>query len=504
MVPTNRTRVEAGIPLRAVRWVAAVLLAAALLLLGLGIRGLSLRGALSVDARDVLSVVDTYQRAQDPDALAQEELSVLGTKSSLNRQERYALLLAINQLTAPQLDEAAVEAVRAAQNGRPLGTLLLEVNQDAGQLTAAQKDAVGALLAAESVTPEMADAMRKTRGMYNEQNYRVEALRLLDLLGVLHNTEQTGAMAQIASSPGWLRGALWLFMASLVLFWIFDRVTRAGRMFDVWNYTVLGVLALLMIAPLVYVLVGSFSSTGMKKGFNAFSLKAYTDIFATPTLARATGNSVLITVVGTLINIVITSMTAYVLGKKELPGRGAMLRLVMVFMLFQAGIIPDFIQVNSMGLLNTYWGVWLPVAISASNLLIMKNFFQQLPESIEESARIDGCNELQSFIRIVLPMSKASIATFSLFYAVGHWNNYFRAMIYLNQQQWPIQVWLRQLVILSLGGLGAENLTEQATLAAPDAMKYATIVVATVPIICVYPFLQKHFAKGMLVGSVKG
>jgi putative aldouronate transport system permease protein len=175
-------------------------------------------------------------------------------------------------------------------------------------------------------------------------------------------------------------------------------------------------------------------------------------------------------------------------------------------MLFSAGQIPNFVAVaNKFGLKNTYWAVWLPVAISSSNLIIMKNFFQQLPESIEESARIDGCNEIQSFMRIVLPMSKASIATFSLFYAVGHWNNYLRPMIYLDDStMWPITVWLRQIVILSQGTM-ADDVAAEVTVWAPsEAVKYATIVVGTIPIICVYPFLQKHFAKGVLLGSVKG
>lgn len=284
--------------------------------------------------------------------------------------------------------------------------------------------------------------------------------------------------------------------------------TRAGRAFDILNHLLLGLFALIMVTPLVYCAVGSFSLTGMAYGrFTAFSLDAYHMIFRSGKTLTSLGNSFLITLVGTLINIAMTSTAAYALSKKDLPGRKWLLRTVMFFMLFSAGLIPDFIVVaNQLHLKNTFWAVWLPVAISGYNLMVMKNFFQNIPESIEESARIDGCNELQSFVRIVLPMSKASLATFSLFYAVGHWNNYLRPMIYLDDSSmWPITVWLRQIIILSLGGMGNDNLSEQEVVwAATDAVKYATIVVSTVPIICVYPFLQKHFAKGVLLGSVKG
>lgn len=281
-----------------------------------------------------------------------------------------------------------------------------------------------------------------------------------------------------------------------------------GRIFDMLNYLLLALLGLLMVAPLIYCFVGSFSVTGMSSGrFVAFSTDAYRMIFQSGKTLLSIGNSFIITIFGTLINIVLTSTAAYALSKKDLPGRKWLLRIVVFFMLFSAGLIPDFIvTANQLHLKNTYWALWLPVAISSYNLIVMKNFFQQLPESIEESARIDGCNDLQSFIRIVLPMSKASVATFTLFYAVGHWNSYKWAMIYLdNSAKWPITVWLRQIIILSLGGLGNSNMSESdVTWAASEAVKYATIVVSTVPILLIYPFLQKHFAKGVLLGSVKG
>ena len=276
---------------------------------------------------------------------------------------------------------------------------------------------------------------------------------------------------------------------------------------DVLIYDFFIVLASVMVAPLLYVAVGSFSSTGLAQfRFGVLDFSAYKMIAFSQRTMRSILNSFLITIVGTGMNIILTAVTAYALSKKDLPGRNWMMKLVIFFMLFHAGLIPDYILVaNTLGLTNTYWAIWMPVLISSSNLIIMKNFFQQLPASIEESARIDGCNEIQSFIHIVIPMSMASIATFSLFYAVGHWNNYQRAMIYISDpNKFPITVLLRQVVILSQGSLADDVLPEVQVWAPTNSVKYATIMVGTVPIICVYPFLQKHFTKGVLMGSVKG
>lgn len=278
-----------------------------------------------------------------------------------------------------------------------------------------------------------------------------------------------------------------------------------SRVFDVLNYILLGLIGFVMVFPILFVIVGSFSATGMIGGFNSFSTDAYRYIFTTNVLARSTVNSVIITVVGTLINIAITSITAYALSKKYLPGRKFFMGCVIFFMLFNPGMIPNYLVVNNLGLLNSYWSLWLPIAISAYNMVIMKNFFQGLPDSIEESAQIDGCNDLQVFARIVVPISKASFATITLFYAVSHWNSYFNAMMYLDDiNKWPIQVWLRQIIVLSVGGFaGSESLSEFAKVPS-DAVKYAVICVSTLPIVVVYPFLQKYFAKGALLGSVKG
>jgi len=281
--------------------------------------------------------------------------------------------------------------------------------------------------------------------------------------------------------------------------------TRGEKIFDAFNYFSLGAIAIVMLAPLLYVIAGSFSATGMAGGFTKFSLSAYRFITSSNALIKSTLNSVYITLVGTAINMFFTTVTAYVLSKKHLVGRGILMKIVVFFMLFSPGLIPLFIVVDKVGLMNSYWALWIPGAISAYNMIVMKNFFQAIPESVEESAKIDGCNDLVVFIRIVLPLSSAALATIGLFYAVSHWNNYFNALIYIkDQMKWPVQVWLRQIVVLSVGGFSErDNLSEFANVPS-DSVKYAVIVLSTIPIIMIYPFLQKHFTKGVMLGSVKG
>ncbi|MFD0675695.1 MULTISPECIES: carbohydrate ABC transporter permease [unclassified Paenibacillus] len=290
-----------------------------------------------------------------------------------------------------------------------------------------------------------------------------------------------------------------------------DKSLGSG-LFDFTNYTLLLLLALTTSIPFVYTIAGSFSTTQelLEKGFilfpTKFSLEAYRYIFSTATLIRSLGVTIFITVMGTLFNLVFTVLMAYPLAKKGLKGRNPIMLLIIFSMLFSGGMIPSFLVVKALGLLNSYWAVIIPSAINSFNLIVIKNFFQQLPDGLEESAQIDGCNELQTLIRIVLPLSTPALATFSLFYAVGHWNTFMSAILYINDTtKWPIQVLLRQIVIMSQGGIGDSQGFSAEYVAPPaETIKMAVIVVSTLPILMVYPFLQKHFAKGVLLGSVKG
>lgn len=288
--------------------------------------------------------------------------------------------------------------------------------------------------------------------------------------------------------------------------------TIGSRIFDVCNYLFLTLYAIIAIIPFLYVIAGSFA-TEVEHARRAFFLiprevnfDAYRYIFSSNTLSRSFVVSVFITVVGTLINLFFTLTMAYPLSKKYLVGRNWLMNAIIFCMIFSGGMIPGYLLVKELGLLDTFWALWLPGAISPFNLFVIKSFFQGIPAELEESARIDGCTDYQVLVKIVLPLSKPVIATFALFYAVGHWNQFFNALLYINNyKKWPLQVMLRSIVILSSGMLGDYSQLDPEFVTPPEeAVKMAVIVVGTLPILMVYPFLQKHFVKGVLIGSIKG
>lgn len=280
------------------------------------------------------------------------------------------------------------------------------------------------------------------------------------------------------------------------------------RLFDWTNIAILLLVSAVMLIPFLYIIVISFATEQevLSKSFlvfpTKFSLAGYRYILSTPILLRSLTVTIGVTVIGTLVNLLLTVLMAYPLARKDLYGRRPVMLMVIFTMVFNAGIVPTFLMVKALHLTNTYWALIIPGAISAFNLIIIKNFFQQLPDGLEESAKIDGCNDLGILFRIVIPLSLPAIATFSLFYAVNHWNTFLSAILYINDsKKWPIQVLLRQIVILSEKGLSDMN---EAPPPPSKIINMAVIVFSTVPILSVYPFLQKHFAKGVLLGSVKG
>lgn len=286
----------------------------------------------------------------------------------------------------------------------------------------------------------------------------------------------------------------------------------AGTLFDVSNYIFLSVVGIVAVLPFIYVVAGSFASDAeltQRAVFlipKTFTLSAYQFIFSTDTILKSIWVSLYVTIVGTLVNLFFTVTMAYALSKKNLMGRNTFLNLIVFSMLFGGGLIPTYIVVRELQMLDTYWALIIPGAISAFNLIIVKNFFQELPQELEEAAKIDGCTEIGLLWRIVLPLSMPVLATFTLFYAVGHWNNFFSALLYLNDPaKWPLQVMLRQIVLLSQMAAGdMSQVDPQFVKQQEQSIKMAVIVVGTIPILLVYPFLQKHFAKGVLIGSVKG
>ena len=286
--------------------------------------------------------------------------------------------------------------------------------------------------------------------------------------------------------------------------------TPLGRVFDVFNVIFLGLIALVMILPFLYILAGSFATETelTARSFfiwpNEFSVEAYRYTFSTPTFLRSLFVTVGVTVVGTMIQLFATLTMAYPLSRTDMPGRKFFLNMVIFCMLFSGGMIPTFLVVKNLKLLDSYWALILPIAVSPFNLLIIKNFFQELPKELEEAARIDGCSDIGVFAKIILPLSKPTIATFTLFYAVGIWNDFMSGLLYISDnKKWPIQLLLRQ-ITMSSSGANALGTMDMNYTPPEQGIKFAVIVIATVPILLFYPFLQKHFAKGLLVGSVKG
>lgn len=285
-----------------------------------------------------------------------------------------------------------------------------------------------------------------------------------------------------------------------------------SRIFDVFNYIFLTLCAIIAVIPFIYVIAGSFA-TEVELATRSFflvprepSLNAYKYILSSKSISRSFLNSIQITFFGTIINLFFTFTMAYPLSKRYLMGRDGILNAVIFCMLFSGGMIPNYLLVKNLKLLDTYWALWLPGAISPFNLFIIKNFFQGLPNELEESAKIDGCTDIGVLVKIVLPLSMPVIATFTLFYAVGHWNAFFSSLMYINDStKWPLQVILRNLVLLSSGAMvDYEALDPEFVKPPEEAIKMAVIVVGTIPILLVYPFLQKYFTKGVLVGSLKG
>ncbi len=282
------------------------------------------------------------------------------------------------------------------------------------------------------------------------------------------------------------------------------------KAFKVFNVTFLLVVVFVTLYPFVNIIAQSFSSQDaiaagkvnlFPVGFNTVT---YAAVAGDAMFWRNYGNTVLYTVVATAISMVLTTCYAYVLSKKHIKGRGLLIGVAVFTMFFNGGLIPNYILISSLGMKNTIWAVVLPNAISVFNLLVMKSFFEGMPLELEEAASIDGLNQIQTFIRIVLPLSKAVIATMVLFYAVSNWNAWFGAFLYMDKRElFPVTIYLRNLIAGTSGvhdvGASVDNQTQVAA-----NIKAVTMVLTVLPILTIYPFVQKYFVSGVMLGSVKG
>lgn len=289
---------------------------------------------------------------------------------------------------------------------------------------------------------------------------------------------------------------------------------RGEKVFEGVMYVLVTLVALTMIFPLLNILALSFSSERAVVSNEVgiwpveFTTTTYYQVVKTTPIFLAVKNTVLLTVVGTAISMFCTICTAYALSKKRLFGRNFFLGVITFTMIVSAGLIPNFLLIKDLGLMNTYWAIWLPSAISTWNMLVMKTFFAGIPDSLEESALIDGANDLRILWSIVLPLSIPSLATITLFYAVGFWNSYFNVTLYISKSSMKVlQQVLNEVVSRSSDVLNQMQTDSTDALMQPiasESVQGAAIVIATLPIMCVYPFLQKYFVKGVMIGAIKG
>jgi len=271
---------------------------------------------------------------------------------------------------------------------------------------------------------------------------------------------------------------------------------------------VIAIIVVMMLYPFLYVVMMSFASPQAAASGTflptSFSIEAYKNILAGGVVTRALVVSAGITIVGTVLSMVFTTTLAYGLTRtRDVPFSRTVLVLVLCTMLFGAGIIPNYLLVRSLGLIDSWWALIVPGLISAFNMIVVRNFFMELPGELIESAKLDGASEFQVFLRIVLPLSKSVLAVIALFYAVGYWNSFFNAMIYLNDAaKWPVQLVLNQYVVQgsTLTDLQPPNVPPPPS----DTIQKAVIVLSTLPILIAYPFAQKYFTKGVLTGAIKG
>lgn len=289
---------------------------------------------------------------------------------------------------------------------------------------------------------------------------------------------------------------------------------NSDRVFGICNYLFLTIVFLLVLYPLVFVVSASLSDPNAVTSGRVwlfpvgFTLKGYTAAFKHPDLMRGFFNALTLTVLGTSINIVVTVMMAYPLSRKTFYGRNAITLIMTVTMFFGGGLVPTFLLINQLHLYNTYWALVIPGCVGITNVIICRTYFQSnIPEELYEAASLDGCSDLKFLLRVVLPLSKPVLAVLVMYYAIGHWNSYFNAMIYLEDTaKYPLQVILREIIIqnkVAAESLRDISVAEQAQGIA-DLLKYSTIVISSLPMMILYPFIQKHFVKGVMIGAIKG
>lgn len=292
--------------------------------------------------------------------------------------------------------------------------------------------------------------------------------------------------------------------------------TFGERLIQAFIYFVVIALCLVIIIPCINVLALSFNdgADAAKGGIyfwpRVFTLDNYKEVFADGKIMKAYGITVARTVIGTSLSLIVTTLAAFALKEEDLPGRKIITMLITFTMLFSGGMIPTYIQYKNLELLNSFWVYVIPGMVGVTNLLMVRTFFESIPVSLEESAKLDGCGYFKTYTQIILPLSKPVIAVVGLYTAVGHWNDWFAGAFYMRSSKlWPVQTVLQQMLSRAMASSQEVTTAGQAIAQAnnavtSDSLKMAAVIITTVPILCIYPFAQKYFAKGAMIGAVKG
>ena len=292
------------------------------------------------------------------------------------------------------------------------------------------------------------------------------------------------------------------------------RTSSRDRTFELVNNALLAVALITVGYPLIYIVSASFSSTQAVVGGRVwlwpveFSLLGYQTIFEYRAVWNGYANTVFYTVFGTAINVVLTIMAAYPLSRRDLQGRNLFMFMITFTMIFSGGLIPTYLLIRSLGMLNTRWVMMIPNAIAAWNIIITRTYYQStIPDELHEAAQLDGCSDVRFLMSVVVPLSGAITAVNALFYAVAHWNAFFNAFIYLSRKElYPLQIILREILIQNEvdNDVFTDVAEQEAREGLRELLKFSLIIVASVPVLCIYPFVQKYFVRGVMIGSIKG
>lgn len=284
------------------------------------------------------------------------------------------------------------------------------------------------------------------------------------------------------------------------------------KLFDAVVNTLAALIVIVVLYPLLFIVSASFSDPAMVLNGEVLllpkhiTLEAYRNVFQNEQIWNGYGNTILYTVVGTAINLIMTTLAAYPLSRPDLPGRGGIMFFVTLTMFFSGGIIPSYLLVKQLGMVDTMWALVIPGAIATYNLIVMRTYFQtSIPWEIQEAAHIDGCSNWKLLTHVILPLSKPILAVMVLFYAVGHWNSYFNALIYIRSKDlYPLQLVMREMLMISQADAIDSNAGLESKVLLAESVKYVVIIISSLPVLLMYPFVQRHFVKGVMIGSLKG